>query len=316
MSRPSAFQKSWCFTLNNPELTEDGSGPLKMPPNVAACVYQLERGASGTAHLQGYVEFTDRFSMRRVKEWLPGAHWEPRKSTRQNAIRYCIKEDTRVDGPWWFPDKESFGSAGQGKRNDIKDVQDAIKEGKSKREIFEEFGNVAAKFPRYIDQLLSWRMSDSLCSMSEFLPRNNMQVEIVSLVHSPIHPRHIHWFYDLAGDTGKSYTAKYLVREHGAFFCNGGKAADIVHGYQGQPVVVFDYVRDSAEYVNYGAMEQLKNGVLFSPKYDSGMKQFNTPLVLVFANFSPDRAKFSRNRCVLYDVAADGSYNVGMVEDM
>ena len=60
-----------------------------------------------------------------------------------------------------------------------------------------------------------------------------------------------------------------------------------------------DLARDSHDYVNYGALEQLKNGLLFNTKYNSGMRQFETPHVLVMSNFMWDEAKMSHDRVIV-----------------
>ncbi len=39
-----------------------------------------------------------------MKKLAPRAHWEPVK-VDNGADRYCMKEDTRVDGPWEFGSK-------------------------------------------------------------------------------------------------------------------------------------------------------------------------------------------------------------------
>lgn len=63
-------------------------------------VCQEERGErEGTTHLQGYVE-TDRaqrlsYLRRRLSD---RAHYEPRRGTQEEAIAYCQKQDTRVEG--------------------------------------------------------------------------------------------------------------------------------------------------------------------------------------------------------------------------
>ncbi len=54
--------------------------------------------------------------------------------------------------------------------------------------------------------------------------------------------RAIHWFYDPQGDTGKTVNAKDLYYNHSAFYCTGGKAADIAHAYNYEPIVVFNLV--------------------------------------------------------------------------
>ena len=60
-----------------------------------------------------------------------------------------------------------------------------------------------------------------------------------------------------------------------------------------------DLARDSHDYVNYGALEQLKNGLVYNTKYESGMRMFDTPHVVVFSNFPPDETKISPDRVKL-----------------
>ena len=97
-----------------------------------------------------------------------------------------------------------------------------------------------------------------------------------------------------------------FVEHKQAFYCNGGKATDLCHAYSGQPICIFDYVRDAKEYVGYGVIEQLKNGILFSPKYESGLKRFDVPHVFVFANFLLEEGKFSGDRVKLFELNSIG----------
>lgn len=118
------------ITLNNP------TGPLEWPEYVRYGVYQREKGEQGTEHFQGYAEFhkTQRFSA--LKKWLPTAHFEPRKGTRDQARNYCMKEDTRVDGPWEY----GTWATQQGKRTDLDNACDTLKD--------EGVRGVALKHPR------------------------------------------------------------------------------------------------------------------------------------------------------------------------
>lgn len=63
-------------------------------------------------------------------------------------------------------------------------------------------------------------------------------------------------------------------------------------------ICIFDLSRTQAEKIDaiYMAMEQFKNGRIFSPKYHSATKVFRTPHVVVFANYPPDLSKLSQDR--------------------
>ena len=72
-----------------------------------------------------------------VKNLLPqleGAHFEPRRGTRDQARDYCRKAETKVDGPW---EHGAFGAGGQGCRTDLLAVKEAIDSGATDLEIAE-----------------------------------------------------------------------------------------------------------------------------------------------------------------------------------
>lgn len=101
--------------------------------------FQEERcPTSGELHLQGYVEFAARRDFGNVHELLEGigrgSFWiKLRRASRQAAMEYTQKLDTRVDGPWeggiWVPQQ-------QGAREDLQDILDMVQDNKSNWDIF------------------------------------------------------------------------------------------------------------------------------------------------------------------------------------
>lgn len=73
---------------------------------------------------------------------------------------------------------------------------------------------------------------------------------------------------------------------------------DFAFAYNWENIVCFDYDRDTKEHINYGLLENLKNGALWSPKYESKCKNFREVNVKVvcFANYAPDYSKLSDDR--------------------
>lgn len=61
-------------------------------------------------------------------------------------------------------------------------------------------------------------------------------------------------------------------------------------------LIVVDCPRSQQDYINYGAIEQIKNGLIFSGKYEGTQLVFNSPHVIVFANEPPDYSKMSMDR--------------------
>lgn len=83
-------------------------------------------------HWQCYVEF---FNPKRMKAAVaslncPGAHFESRRGTREQARDYCMKEKN-------FAELGEWDRGGQGKRNDIADLRESIKKGASELELYE-----------------------------------------------------------------------------------------------------------------------------------------------------------------------------------
>lgn len=119
-------------------------------------------------------------------------------------------------------------------------------------------------------------------------------------------PRKIHWYVDERGASGKSTLAKHLMlqSEHTGLYITGGKASDIAflvnvfvkNDENELRWVIFDLPRSSEGKVSYNALEQLKNGMMFSPKFESAFCMFNVPHVFVFANWHPDLQEMSDDR--------------------
>jgi len=105
--------RNYMFTINYGE-NEDGSAPdyQQLTPaedrwdelGVRYCRWQLEVGAEGVEHIQGYLELAAPLSMVAVHK-IPGLERSAlfkREGSASQADAYCSKVDTRVDGPWTF----------------------------------------------------------------------------------------------------------------------------------------------------------------------------------------------------------------------
>ena len=53
--------------------------------------------------------------------------------------------------------------------------------------------------------------------------------------------------------------------------------------------------------ISYDGLENLKDGLLFSGKYESGMSRFPSPILIVLSNNFPDLSKMGSNRFRIYD---------------
>lgn len=127
------------------------------------------------------------------------------------------------------------------------------------------------------------------------------QLKVLDLLHNQC-LRKVSWIYDAEGNQGKSVLCNWLMDNEGAFFCNGGKIADISLAYQNQEIAVFDLPREIEEFTPYRTIECLKDGRFFSSKYQSCVKRFSPVKVLVLCNFLPDRSKMSQDRWDIYEL--------------
>lgn len=93
----------WLCTLNNPE-PESIIEYLEKWHTIGKARYvvgQLEKGKEGTPHLQFFLNFTDPTRISALKKHCSRSHFEIVKIDN-GAADYCMKEDTRLEGPWEF----------------------------------------------------------------------------------------------------------------------------------------------------------------------------------------------------------------------
>lgn len=104
---------------------------------------------TGKHHWQGFVQLKKTMRMSAVKTEIgdDAIHLEKRRGTPDEARDYCMK-DERIDGPW-----EEGVFCTQGKRTDIDDVVDMIKNKKSWKEIIEECPSTFVKYSRGLEKV-------------------------------------------------------------------------------------------------------------------------------------------------------------------
>ncbi len=114
--------------------------------------------------------------------------------------------------------------------------------------------------------------------------------------------RTILWIWDSTGATGKTQFTKYMAVKHGAQALNNGKTSDLAYAIGMTSIVMVNLCRSLEGKVNYQALESIKDGLIFSPKYESCTKIFNSPHLAIFANFEPDRAAMSEDRWEIINI--------------
>ena len=133
---------------------------------------------------------------------------------------------------------------------------------------------------------------------------NTWQRQLLDLVSGDPDPRRVLWIYDEQGNTGKTYFAHFLCGMSDNVIFVNGKGSDILYAFAAHKAttgrfpkyVLYGVPRSSAGFFSYSSLEQLKDGIFFSGKYESAMCRFATPHVVVLCNQQTEWEKLSRDR--------------------
>lgn len=286
--------KRWCFTINNYD-DADQERLRALAPSVVYLVFGREVGETGTPHLQGFVVFATNKRLRGVKSLIgQRAHCETARGTSAQAATYCKKDD----------DFEEFGQlpGPQGRTNLYEDFREWIVAQPSKptaRDVAAEWPSIFMRSGRVMEYVdLIYRVD--LNVPGEF---REYQQHLANRLEGEPHGRRIIFVVDEAGGTGKSwFVRKWMSLHHEVTQCLSiGKRDDLAHVVdESKSVFLFDLPRSQSEFLQYSVLEQLKDQMVFSPKYNSRMKMLHhRPHVVVFMNEHPDMTKLSQDR---YDI--------------
>jgi len=287
----------WCFTINNPDVELPFN---HVPARINYMIYQLESGANGTRHIQGYLETT---GPRIRRSWLVNnvaflahAHIEVARGTAAQNITYCSKEETRLEGPFRYG-QEPAEPPGAGARSDLHEVMELIRNGATNFELMASHPSVLARYPTWVSNFRALYL-ESLVNISPLSPRPGWQMDLDTLINGVVSRRKVVWIWSTFGEAGKSYFADHYDPKI-SHVITGGKHADIyytlsqiIHQLK---VVFFDYGRSGGE-MAYPVIEKLKDGMFTSTKYESRTVRFNPVHVVVFANEGPIRDRLSQDR--------------------
>jgi len=118
--------------------------------------------------------------------------------------------------------------------------------------------------------------------------------------------RVIYWYWEKGGNIGKSFLCKYIaIQRNGVIICDGKKdnvfnqVNTMIEAKVMPEIVLLDVPRTSLDFINYGVIEKLKDGMLYSGKYEGGICIFPSPVIICFANEKPDESKMSADRWVV-----------------
>ncbi len=267
---------------------------------------------TGRLHLQGYVALRNAMTMSGLKKAINrktglNAHIEPKKADDvRDAIGYCEKDG---DFHEWGAKK------GQGRRTDLEAISAISKKGGhgAMRQIRDEHYGSFVRYHSGIEKGLEIDRTRIEEEKEVIKYRGaelrNWQKQCIALLRNQ-DTRKILWVVDRVGKEGKTYLTGFIAsRFEDVYETQSGKGADMAHGWDRQEYVIVDVPCSEESIFNYGSIEKLKNGRVWSGKYNSHIKirSGGTKLV-VFANKYPNRDRMMKDRFDIIDIQrmADG----------
>lgn len=300
----------WCFTIYFRDAL-DAESPCAhdvlirtFKPGVYGG-WQVEKcPTTDRIHCQGFCVVaakTTRTGMK--KNWsakhfvgCDDVHWEVMVRPLEHSEAYCSDPAKRYPGE----EAVTWGTrpyTGQGTRSDLHRAIETLRQSGIKA-VAEQHPDVFVKFSSGLHKLQPYVYRPPPAP-SPTTWREWQETLLAELDGEP-DPRKIIWYYDQSGAAGKSTLVRHLCSTGKAQLLEG-KVADMAFAYDDSRIVFFDVSRTQSEHMDhlYSFAEKLKNGLIFSAKYESRLKYFKVPHVIFMSNSLPDYGKWSSDR---YDV--------------
>lgn len=300
--------RRWCFTLNNP-VEGDLDDIRKYLVNIKIYGFREECGAVGTPHYQGFLVLNNSITRSALsKNTSVRCHYEPMIGSLLDNWKYCceITKEGYIAGPFFYPDRDTVYSyvMSNGQSEKKRKLSDVV--------IDIESGSDVSLDDRYILHMKNCDMSvkkrkfrqNTEYVISMYLgvcwqPWQNQCFEQLVLQND----RQVLWIYECVGNTGKTFLAKYLKNECNYSYLEGETAMHKIALMVAMSVgVVIDIPRSSFDedknsvICSYATMEKLKNGHLFTTKYEGLDVVTPSYKIVVFSNYPPDYTKLSLDR--------------------
>lgn len=270
--------KFWIFVWNNYELATGYADIIKSFA-LDYCEYlhyQKECGVQGTNHLQGFFKLISKKRLTGLKNLLNDKiHFQQMKGTIQQNMKYCSKESSKTGDGFSHP-------------NNLLEI---LNKKRNKKELHED---------------MRQRIISTLPVMDK-----PWQIELLNMLKLKPDDRKIIYIYETVGNVGKTTFAKYLCinifNEDCIYIV--GSSSDMKHAvacfhdkYNKLPkLLIIDLPRSKIE-ADWGGVEQLKNALFFSEKYESRMIYGEIPHFIIFSNHMVNTHKLSIDRWMIGEI--------------
>lgn len=292
----------WCFTINNPteeenERLSDLCADLR-GNGIVYIVYGREVGENGTPHLQGFIIFRSRKRLRGVRDVLgERGHYEVARSDNVTASDYCKK-----DGD--FDEAGTLPRSGRAPQPSVADFRDWTLGEYERNGVAPNERAIAQAFPnlflRYGTRMLNLQAHILPTTAMVEHPLNDWQERLYNEILGEADDRIIRFVIDKDGGKGKSYFCRWMLtnKHETTQVLSVGKRDDLAHALDvSKRIFLFNLPRGGMELLQYGLLENIKDRIVFSPKYNSTTKVLDyNAHVIVFGNEDPDMTKMSFDR--------------------
>ena len=132
--------------------------------------------------------------------------------------------------------------------------------------------------------------------------------DIISLIEKEPDNRTINWVWSEEGGVGKTSTCAYIEHNYEGVCIVNGKGGDIKnqvikHLEENElDILIVNVPRCNENHVSYAAIEEIKDGLIYSGKYEGGFANIEHPHVIVISNFYPETKKLSEDRWNIIEI--------------
>lgn len=147
----------------------------------------------------------------------------------------------------------------------------------------------------------SWELPDPWLENKPYRWQEKFEEEIAPYKEDR---RKVYWLWESKGKVGKTHFTQHMVSKWGAVVISG-KAHDIKYaiakmkkdGEMAPKFIILNTPRTHGDCISYQAIEEIKDRLFFSGKYEGGMiKMRFSPTIICFANCEPDVERLSKDR--------------------
>lgn len=296
---PKNKHRSYFLTLNNYTTVEDELfQSLLKDKTLHYITFGYEIGTKNKVpHIHSLLNYKNPKAWKAIKKLFPRADIRIPRDVAA-VMEYCQKDGNYKEAGKKPLSKKAAGTIGA-KAGHTK-IKELINQGKTYLEIFDEIGDQAIRYKRSIEQTIGLKkiQIEKDAAKAEMLKAKlrEWQADVLKLLEQQ-DERKILWIFDKEGNHGKTWLAKYLLATKDAMYVDNSKKADAAYAWDGQDYIVFDFTRQQEEHINYGTIEGLKNGIIFSSKYESTTKYSKKIIkIIIMANWKPNVGALSMDR--------------------